>query len=225
MDPVKANELVLGFDSKRMWGFVGLLPENYPEEIRLCGISKRDSDLRWLKSCVETAYLMPRGVIEEDPSFKQIIPYVIIMSEGKIFTYCRGGAEKRLTGNYSIGIGGHINPEDLSSALKSTVTHNPLYSAAIREVYEELDFSTVSHTDRIRIQGKLLAPSYILYDPSDAVGSVHIGAVYVVTLPALAAAGLVLLEEGTEIGWLSKEELLGQSERLEKWSSLVLTCL
>ena len=57
---------------------------------------------------------IPRGEAENDPSFKQIIPYVIMSCEGKYLNYVRGkrAGEKRLVGNLSIGIGGHINPVD-----------------------------------------------------------------------------------------------------------------
>ena len=55
---------------------------------------------------------MPRARAENDPSFKQLIPYVIIHSGNKFLSYVRGKAEgeNRLVGNRSIGIGGHVNP-------------------------------------------------------------------------------------------------------------------
>ena len=51
---------------------------------------------------------------EEDESLKQIIPYVLFVSGDSVFSYVRGKAagEKRLVGNRSIGIGGHINPAE-----------------------------------------------------------------------------------------------------------------
>ena len=57
---------------------------------------------------------MPRSKAEKDPSFKQIIPYVIMACDGKYLNYVRGtrAGETRLVGNRSIRIGGHINPVD-----------------------------------------------------------------------------------------------------------------
>ena len=57
----------------------------------------------------------PRPDMEEDPSFKQLIPYVIFRhtdDDGtvRILHYARGsgGGESRLHAKLSIGIGGHI---------------------------------------------------------------------------------------------------------------------
>ena len=57
---------------------------------------------------------MKRSLAEEDPSFKQLIPYAIIMSGGQVFKYRRGvkGGESRLHGLISVGVGGHISAVD-----------------------------------------------------------------------------------------------------------------
>ncbi len=57
---------------------------------------------------------MPRPQAEKDPSFKQLIPYVIMTCDGKYLSYVRGkrAGETRLVAKRSIGIGGHINPTD-----------------------------------------------------------------------------------------------------------------
>src|SRR5687768_5488416 len=61
----------------------------------------------------------PRGEMEQDSSFKQLIPYVLFRyadSEGveHLFQYTRGGGqgEARLHAKRSVGIGGHISAED-----------------------------------------------------------------------------------------------------------------
>src|SRR6266436_10040191 len=55
-----------------------------------------------------------RTEAEQDKRFKQLIPYVLIICDGKILRYRRGrgGQETRLHGLYSVGIGGHISEED-----------------------------------------------------------------------------------------------------------------
>src|SRR2546426_10356087 len=59
----------------------------------------------------EYGVFRPRASMEEDPSFKQIIPYLIVRHRGRLFLVQRSteGGETRLHGKYSIGVGGHIN--------------------------------------------------------------------------------------------------------------------
>jgi len=74
-----------------------------------------------------TLSFISRSKAETDPSYKQLIPYVIMSNNGKYFSYVRGkrAGETRLIGNRSIGIGGHINPVD----------DMPLFNADFRETY------------------------------------------------------------------------------------------
>ena len=55
-----------------------------------------------------------RSEAENDKRYKQLIPYVLLICNGKILRYRRGkgGQETRLHGLYSVGIGGHISDED-----------------------------------------------------------------------------------------------------------------
>src|SRR5213593_2530317 len=55
-----------------------------------------------------------RSEAEQDRRYKQLIPYVLVICNGKILRYRRGrgGQETRLHGLYSVGIGGHISEED-----------------------------------------------------------------------------------------------------------------
>ena len=61
--------------------------------------------------------------MEQDPSFKQLIPYVIFRyttesGDVLLFQYTRGSGqgEKRLHSKRSVGIGGHICSDDASAA-------------------------------------------------------------------------------------------------------------
>src|SRR2546428_6358723 len=66
----------------------------------------------------EYGVFTPRASVEEDPSFKQIIPYLIVRHRGRLFLVQRSteGGETRLHGKYSIGVGGHINRGDRGRA-------------------------------------------------------------------------------------------------------------
>ena len=51
-------------------------------------------------------FFVPRAEAEEDPSLKQLIPYVVVTSGGKLLHYRRGSGsgEKRLLKKGSIGL-------------------------------------------------------------------------------------------------------------------------
>ncbi|MHC4213967.1 MAG: hypothetical protein ACYSWP_11395, partial [Planctomycetota bacterium] len=117
---------------------------------------------------------MPRSQAEEDPSFKQLIPYVIMCFDGKYLSYVRGkrAGETRLVAKRSIGIGGHINPVDNEVPLFGTDFKEIYFSAVEREVAEEVNVES-AHTDRIVA---------LLNDDSNEVGQVHLGIVHLWTL-------------------------------------------
>ncbi|HQU45740.1 MAG TPA: phosphoesterase, partial [Pirellulales bacterium] len=63
----------------------------------------------------------PRGAMEKDPGFKQLIPYCIFRHQTRggaamVFEYTRGTGqgEGRLHRKRSIGIGGHISADDVA---------------------------------------------------------------------------------------------------------------
>src|SRR5882757_8613823 len=71
---------------------------------------------RYLPRLLDPAHLryLPRPEAENDPSFKQLIPYVVLRHGEQLFHYTRGkaGSEARLRTLRSVGIGGHICRED-----------------------------------------------------------------------------------------------------------------
>lgn len=149
----------------------------------------------------------PRGLMEEDPQFKQIIPYLVFKHQDHIFIMQRSidASERRLQNMYSIGIGGHVRQEDLTNA-------GSVFDWARREFYEE-----VSYTGGLTIK-----PLGILNDDSNSVGVVHVG--------------LVLLLEGDSADISVKSELKsGLLQRvneckklhnyLEPWSQKVIDIL
>src|SRR5918996_5528386 len=61
-------------------------------------------------------FFLPRAQAEQDPAYKQIIPYALIAFEDRVLYYVRGkkAGEQRLVAKGSIGIGGHMNEGDES---------------------------------------------------------------------------------------------------------------
>ncbi len=71
---------------------------------------------RYLPTFLHPEHLryIPRSLAEDDPSHKQLIPYVVLRSGDEVFCYTRGkkGGEQRLHDRWSLGVGGHICRED-----------------------------------------------------------------------------------------------------------------
>jgi predicted NUDIX family phosphoesterase len=154
-------------------------------------------------------FFVPRPEAEEDPSLKQLIPYVVVTCGEKILHYRRGSGsgEKRLLKKGSVGIGGHINDGDgLGDAFDSSAYQRAL----LRELQEE-----------ITITGPFVErPLALLNDDSNPVGEVHLGIVHQCRL---ADPGVTANEEGiAELGFLTPAELLERRDHLETWSQLVL---
>ena len=150
---------------------------------------------------------MLRSKAETDPSCKQLIPYVIIHAGNKFLSYVRGKAagEKRLVGNRSIGIGGHINPVD----------EKPLFGYDFRDVYNDaVDREVAEEVDIAPPRAKRMVA--LLNDDSTEVGQVHLGIVHCWTL---AAPEVNKREQMiTQLGFLSSFELRNARHELESWS-------
>jgi predicted NUDIX family phosphoesterase len=107
-----------------------------------------------------------RGDMENDTSFQQIIPYMLFSFKNKFFAYkyVKNAGEKRLiNNNYQLGIGGHINKEDIDGS------DDVLSVGMMREWNEEVNF-----------KGKLTSKKLvgIIKDESTSVEKVHVGLVY-----------------------------------------------
>jgi predicted NUDIX family phosphoesterase len=152
---------------------------------------------------------MPRAQAENDPNFKQIIPYVIITDGKSILHYVRGkkAGEQRLVAKGSIGIGGHINDEDHSLF---AVGAQAFQDAVRREVCEEL--SVLGAFDA--------QPVGLINDDSTEVGRVHFGIVHVL----FRAPEQVKKNEQviTQVEFVPIKELKTRREQMETWSQLCL---
>ena len=146
----------------------------------------------------------PRPAMEVDPSFKQVIPYLVLRDGERYFLMrrTRAGGDARLHDRWSIGVGGHLNPGD-----------GDLAGGLRREWAEELvadfepDFSLVG----------------LLNDDTTDVGSVHLGAVYV----ADAGGRPVTIRETDKLSgaFADPSEVAAVAADLETWSRLVFDFL
>ena len=156
----------------------------------------------------------PRGPMETDPSFKQLIPYVLLQwtneqGEVMLFTYTRGGGsgEKRLHPKRSVEIGGHISQEDAVDGA------DPYTTGMQREIAEEIKLDS----------GYTETREGLLYDPSNDVGKVHLGVVhrFILESPNVESNE----DDLAEGGFVSVADLKQDMDRLETWSQLAIKAL
>lgn len=141
----------------------------------------------------------PRQAMEIDPSFKQIIPYLVLRDGERYFLMrrTRAGGDVRLHDAWSIGVGGHINPGDGDVA-----------GGLLREWTEEL---VADFVPTFRLVG-------LLNDDTTDVGRVHLGAVYI----AEAAGRAVAIRETDKLSgaFATPKQVAEVADRLETWSRL-----
>lgn len=146
----------------------------------------------------------PRAAMELDPSFKQVIPYLVLRDGPRWFLMRRtdAGGDPRLHGRYSIGVGGHLNPGD-----------GGLLGGLRREWNEECVADFVPDF-------RLVA---LLNDDTTEVGSVHLGAVYV----ADAGGRPVTIRETDKLtgAFVEAADVAAVADRLETWSRLAFDFL
>jgi predicted NUDIX family phosphoesterase len=151
----------------------------------------------------------PRAEAENDPAYKQIIPYVVLRWRDQVFHYTRGkrATETRLQALRSVGVGGHISADD------SSLFDPPYREAMFREVAEEVYLET-------RFEERCLG---LINDDSTPVGQVHLGIVHVFELaePKVRRREQAL----TRSGFAPVAELQGQRDEFETWSQFVLDVL
>jgi predicted NUDIX family phosphoesterase len=155
----------------------------------------------------ESAVFLDRPVAEEDPSHKQIIPYILVVHKNRVLLYRRTKkqGESRLHNKYSLGFGGHINDIDGN---RETDT-NLILAAMVRELNEELFVPSVR---RVSVIG-------FINDDSNPVGKVHLGVVFVVEVAGERFA--VNEPEMIEASWCDAEAVEARFQNLESWSQLL----
>jgi len=141
------------------------LPENWVSMRSVVPISLAD----FVRQCTGSGFsFTDRSQAEQDPTQKQVIPYILLQTDDRKMTavYCRKGSEKRLHDLWSIGIGGHINPEDRDA---QTDFKAILLAGMERELDEELIGRPQS--DQAEFLG-------VISEESSPVSTVHLGAVF-----------------------------------------------
>ena len=152
-------------------------------------------------------HFLARAIAETDPTHKQIIPYAILACGDRVLHYVRGkrAGEQRLVAKGSIGIGGHMNDEDESLFAWDERAYR---SGVEREVAEEVLIETP-------FEDRIVA---LLNDDTTEVGRVHLGVVHVFRLEEAKVQKREAMI--TNLGFLTKSELIMKREHLETWSQI-----
>lgn len=155
----------------------------------------------------ENNFFAARSTAETDPSLKQIIPYAILVSDGKVLRYMRGkkSGERRLVAKGSIGIGGHMNDHDEQLF---ALDQEAYFAGVQREIEEELIVENP-------LRNQIVA---LINDDSNEVGQVHLGVVHVLELPSPTAEKRESMILGIE--FLTPDQLRAERDTLETWSQI-----
>jgi predicted NUDIX family phosphoesterase len=174
-----------------------------------------------------------RAYLEQDPNYRQLIPYTIIRyknadGEYQYYNYQRMSdvGEQRLAGNVSVGFGGHIDLADICFDTSSQVFLRATVEAVIqRELKEE-----VICQDAVMVNGDEFdahISDFLIINDTNEVGKVHVGIIVLVDLlyPGLDACNeqqLNLLVPRTAAELLDEADRSGSDFILENWTRLYL---
>ena len=151
----------------------------------------------------------PRNEMEQDPSFKQLIPYCIFQCKGQVFSYRRGNGpgEARLHAKKSVGVGGHVSTLDLNG--EGSAYHEGMK----REIEEEVHLDA-NWTERC---------VGLINDDETEVGKVHLGIVHIFDLDSTQ----VTPREKSMIDaeFAPPEQLMRELDEFETWSRICLESL
>jgi predicted NUDIX family phosphoesterase len=148
---------------------------------------------------------LERAAAEDDPGHKQIIPYALIRYGDSCFLLQRKSAqsEQRLHNKLSVGVGGHINPNEGphgSDAIQDGLT---------REVHEELHIAA-------GYQSRLVG---LINDDTTDVGRVHLGVLFEIV--SISADVRVRETRKMQGAWAPIQALEESYGSLETWSQIV----
>lgn len=163
-----------------------------------------------------------RHEVEQDPSYKQLIPYVIFRHgdpDGGVhlFQYTRGKGqgEGRLHSKKSIGIGGHISADDLATGQRRRQGRavSAYQQGMRRELAEEVAIETpyAEHC------------AGLINDDETEVGKVHLGVVHIfdVEQPHVRPREADIIEAG----FRPLDEIRAAGSGFESWSQICLAAL
>ncbi len=192
------EEIVFAFPTAELWK---LIP--YKKK----GLIKGNSEV--LNSIVQNGMFRERSELEEDPFFKQIIPYAIISYRDSYYLFKRtsGQTEKRLHNKSTLGAGGHMNPSDTAEP-----DEQYLIDELKRELFEEVNLINGCLIEDIEFIG-------FINDDTIPVGRAHIGLLYNIHVSNKE----IYINETDKMTaeWIDKSILAKFYRGMETWTKIV----
>lgn len=202
------DELVFAIPAAEFWNII-----NYKEQ----GLIRGNGDA--LRMIVQKGLFRKRNDLEDDPLFKQIIPYAVISNKEPeqrgvrrsqsfyLFKRSSGQTEIRLRNKFSLGAGGHMNP------VSSTEPEEPYLIAELkREFFEEVTLLNGCFIKDIEFIG-------FINDDTIPVGRVHIGLLYNIHVSKKDVS--VNETDKMKAEWIEKSNLAEFYEGMETWSRII----
>jgi predicted NUDIX family phosphoesterase len=178
---------------------LGVPRDSLPDAAKWHGV-RTDCVAAVLEAVARHGHFRPRPEAEVDAAWKQIIPYVVLRDGQRLFLMhrTRAGGDARLFERYSIGVGGHVNPEDggVDGGLR-------------REWAEEIEADFTPDFE----------PIGVLNEEDAGVSSVHLGLVY----SADANGRPVAIREHEKLSgaFADRAAVAAVADRLEGWSAIL----
>lgn len=165
---------------------------------------------------LERGYFVYRKDAEYNPKYAQIIPYVVIKKDNEYFASLRlsGSGETRLVGKITVGMGGHINPEDEGKNKEELILNN-----IRRELQDEELFIDLNKTKSLEFKGFIKCHA----NKEDLVSLDHLGLLYV--LETKDENTKIKETELLEGKFVKLSELEDLKEKSESWSKVVIEYL
>lgn len=218
----KMDEQIVAFKDSYL-NYLDGFPGVVPHHLFQCNLT------HFAEYVAPTLEVVRRGDVEDDPTYKQVIPYVIVCDrKDRFLVYNRGeeGGETRLANKWSLGFGGHINPEDCRGEFPPTVpgsTQRFIQDAAMRELTEELDGWPVPHA--VTGDAPVTYEAVSMYNMAfiqlndTPVNSVHFGVVLKAFCDVRYPEEIQAKSEIAVTKWVDRTEL--EQYKMEDWSELL----
>ena len=159
---------------------------------------------RYQRVIREGSFFMPRSEVEDDPTFQQVIPYIVFRHGDRYLLTRRlkASSEKRLRQLFSLGVGGHINPGDVDNG-------DPVMDGLRREFEEEVEYAG-------EVNATLLG---LINDDSSPVSRVHLALAFLVE----GSSPEIRIRETDKLAGelLTLEEMRIYYLEMESWSQIV----
>lgn len=208
-NPTNLEELVFAVPTHELWKLL-----TYKET----GLIKGDSDV--LNRIIQNGLFRKRSELEEDVSFKQIIPYAIISNKEPersgarqsqsfcLFKRTSLQTEKRLHNKFHLGVGGHMNP-----GRSNEPNAQYLITELKRELFEEVKFLNGCLIEEIKFIG-------FINDDSISVGIFHIGLLYDIHV---SNKDVIINEtDMMTADWIHKTDLVEYYNEMETWTKIAI---